>query len=379
MVDVGSQVKILYFSKGYTPHDHRFLSYLAETDYAVYFMQLEKLLFTRENRPLPEGITTVTWGGGGKPLRLTNLFKFKRDLERVLRDLRPDLVHAGPVQKGGFLTALTGFSPLITMSWGSDLLLDARMGLGRWIAKYTLGKTTVLLCDCDAVAEVAQELGMPRERIIQFPWGVDLDHFSPGSGKEIREALGWEDATILLSTRNWEPVYGVNLVCQAFIKIAQNDEKTHLLLLGDGSLRDPIERLLHRSGLEHRVHLAGFVSFDDLPKYYRAANLYISASHVDGSSVSLLEALACGIPALVSNIPGNREWVTPGVNGWWFQEGSAEALANVLLEAIQNIDQLRDYSEMSRQIAEERADWGKNSEGLHHAYKLALAIEREQS
>ena len=92
-----------------------------------------------------------------------------------------------------------------------------------------------------------------------------------------------------------------------------------------------------------------------------------------------MEALACGIPALVSNIPGNREWVTPGVNGWWFQEGSAEALANVLLEAIQNIDQLRDYSERSRQIAEERADWGKNSEGLHHDYKLALAIEREQS
>jgi len=372
-------VKILYFSKGYTPHDHRFLSCLTGVDYSVYFMQLEKLLFTRETRLLPEGITTVTWGGSGKPLNVTNILKLRQDLKRVLRNVQPDIVHAGPVQKGAFLTAFSGFSPLITMSWGSDLLLDARKGLGRWIAKYTLGKTTVLLSDCQAVTNVAQELGMPKERIVQFPWGVNLDHFSPGSGGELRQALGWEDATVLLSTRNWERIYGVDQVCQAFINVAATNEKLRFILLGDGSLRDQIEQLLQHAGLEHRVHLAGYVNYDELPKFYRAADLYVSASHVDGSSISLLEAMACGIPAIVSKIPGNQEWVTPGVSGWLFQEGSSEALTNTIEEAIHNQDQLREYGQKSRQIAEDRADWGKNSEGLHQAYKLALAIQREQS
>ena len=79
--------------------------------------------------------------------------------------------------------------------------------------------------------------------------------------------------------------------------------------------------MVRESGLEDKVHFAGQVDYVDLPKYYRVAHLYLSASIVDGSSVSLLEAMSCGIPALVSDIPGNREWVVPGRNGWLFPTG----------------------------------------------------------
>jgi glycosyltransferase involved in cell wall biosynthesis len=372
-------VKVLYFSKGYTPHDYRFLSRLAETNYAVYFMHLGKSSFNREVRPIPEGITKIAWDGGGKSLGLMNIWKNKRDLESVLRDLQPSLIHAGPVQETAFLTALTGYRPLITMSWGSDLLLNARKGFSRWIARYTLGKSTVFICDSDVVSEVALGMGVSQERIIQFPWGVDLDHFSPGEGNEIREELGWEDATVLLSTRSWEPIYGVDIVCQAFMDIARNVENVNLLLLGDGSLRSQIERIFRSSGLENRVYMAGFIRLEDLPKYYRSADLYISASHVDGSSISLLEALACGIPPVVSDIPGNREWVTPGENGWWFADGSSQFLAETILGALQNPERLQEYGENSRKIAEERADWKKNSECLLDAYQMAISIEREHS
>lgn len=372
-------MKVLYFSRGYTPHDHRFLSRLAKTDYDVYFMQMEEFSFNREDRPIPEGITTIAWDRRGQSLGLGNLRKNLKGFERVLKNLQPDLVHAGPVQEASFLTALQSFRPLVTMSWGSDLLLGAKKGLGRRIARYTLGKTTVFLCDCDAVTKVAQSLGMPSESIIQFPWGVDLERFSPGESRGLREALGWEDAMILLSTRNWEPIYGVDIVCQAFVDVARENENTRLLLVGDGSLRDKIEGIIRSSGFENRVHLAGYVSMDALPQYYQAADLYISASHVDGSSISLLEAMACGIPALVSDIPGNQEWVKPGVNGWWFPVGSSEILAETVLVAIKNPGQLQSFGENCRQIAEERADWEVNSQKLLDAYKLALSIERERS
>jgi glycosyltransferase involved in cell wall biosynthesis len=64
------------------------------------------------------------------------------------------------------------------------------------------------------------------------------------------------------------------------------------------------------------------------------ADLYISPSHVDGSSVSLMEALACGLPALVSDIPANQEWVSEGVNGWLFPDGNADILAEKILAVI---------------------------------------------
>jgi glycosyltransferase involved in cell wall biosynthesis len=371
-------VKALYFSRDYTPHDHRFLSRLAKTDFDVYFMQMEGFSFNREDRPIPEGITKIAWDRRGQSSGLGNIWNNRKGFRTVLNDLQPDLVHAGPVQETSYLTALVGYSPLVTMSWGFDLLLGARKGLGRRIASYTLGKTAVFLCDCDAVAQVAHSLGMPSERIIQFPWGVDLDHFSPGEGKGLREALGWEGATILLSTRNWEPIYGVEIVCQAFVDVARENEDTRLLLVGDGSLRDEIERIIRASGFENRVHLAGYVSMDALPQYYRSADLYISASHVDGSSISLLEAMACGIPPLVSDIPGNQEWVKPGVNGWVFPDGSSEVLAETILAVMENPEQLRSFGESCRQIAEERADWNTNSQKLLDAYKLALSIERER-
>jgi L-malate glycosyltransferase len=75
----------------------------------------------------------------------------------------------------------------------------------------------------------------------------------------------------------------------------------------------------------------GQVGQRDLPRWYHMADIYISPSHVDGSSVSLLEALACGLPCLVSDIPGNKEWVEEGVNGWLFRDGDVDDLAEKIL------------------------------------------------
>jgi len=370
-------VKILYFSRDYTPHDHRFLSRLAQTDHEVYFLRLEQSQFVSEERPIPESISVLPWDGRHSLTNLSGLLRAKRGLKDTLRNLKPDLVHAGPVQKSAFLTALVGFSPLVTMSWGSDLLLDAQSGLGRWLARYTLRRSTVFLCDCEAVAKVAHELGMPRERTVIFPWGVDLDHFSPGGPSELRKSLGWENAIVLLSTRSMEAIYGVDVITEAFIDLASRNGNVRLLILGDGSLRENIESSLHRAGLQDYVYFAGQVGFDKLPEYYRAADLYVSASHVDGSSISLLEALACGLPALVSDIPGNLEWITPGVNGWVFSVGSSRALAAQMDEAIKDSNILRSFGAQSRRVALEQADWIKNSEKLVQAYQLAQRIGTE--
>jgi glycosyltransferase involved in cell wall biosynthesis len=62
--------------------------------------------------------------------------------------------------------------------------------------------------------------------------------------------------------------------------------------------------------------------------------VYISASHSDGTSISLLEAFATGTPVIVPDIPGNREWVTPGENGWLFPDGDVQALASTIMNAV---------------------------------------------
>jgi glycosyltransferase involved in cell wall biosynthesis len=99
------------------------------------------------------------------------------------------------------------------------------------------------------------------------------------------------------------------------------------------------------------------------------ADVYISSSHVDGSSVSLMEALACGLPCLVSDIPANKEWVFEGQNGWLFPDGDADALAEKILAAISQPGELARIGSAARLVAEQRANWQVNFRKLLLAYE----------
>jgi glycosyltransferase involved in cell wall biosynthesis len=278
------------------------------------------------------------------------------------------LIHAGPLQSSAFLVALLGFKPLISMSWGYDLLQDAnRNMLWRRATQFTLRRSAIMVGDCNIIRQEAIKLGMPDDKIVTFPWGIDLKSFTPG---EYPPDPG--DKFTILSTRSWEPIYGVDVLAKAFVKAANQNQGLRLILLGNGSQANYLRSIFTRGGVMDRVLLPGQVSQADLPNYFNMADLYVSASHIDGSSISLMEALACGRPAVVSDIPGNREWVEPGVNGWWFENGQVDDLALKLSQAYDQRQELTAMSKAARQLAEERADWDNNFPNLIKAYDEVL-------
>ena len=375
-------VRIIYFTRDYTPHDRRFLSALAETEHQVYYLRLERRGHALEDRPLPAGIEAIQWEGGCRPARLSDGPRLLAGLRRVIRQVRPDLIQAGPIQTCAFLTALAGFHPLVSTSWGSDLLLDAdRDARYRWATRFTLLRSDALVGDCDTVRRKAIACGMRAERIVAFPWGVDLNHFRPERSifpGEPPTTVPEAKTFTLLSTRGWEPVYGVDVIARAFVQAADRlkelgGPELRLLMLGNGSQAGLLRGIFQRGGVLDQVFFPGQVSYADLPRYYHSANLYLSASHSDGSSISLLEALACGRPALVSDIPGNREWIEPGVQGWWFPDGDAGALAEGILQSASVGEaRLDEMGQAARRLAEARADWDQNFQLLLKAYDLAV-------
>jgi len=367
--------RILYFSRSYTPHDHRFLSALARSPHATGFLQLEPPQRTTERRPIPNGIEVLGWRGGQELFDWTDEPVLVKDLKRVIDDFQPDVIHAGPVQSASYLAAKTGFEPLVTMSWGSDLLLDADQNEQmRQVTRFTLDHTTVLAGDCKAVQEKAAQFGFPPERTALFPWGVDLKRFSPGRADDLRAQLNWQTAFVILSLRFWEPLYGVDILVRGFAQAADQLSDLRLLLLGGGSQENVIRGILAQHHLLDRVHFGGQIGQDNLPPYYHAADLYVSASHSDGSSVSLMEALACGVPCLVSDIPGNQEWLADSPAGWLFGDGDDQAVADGILRAYQMRETQPSMRLAARSLAQERADWSKNFPKLLAAYDLALSL-----
>ncbi|MFZ1041271.1 MAG: glycosyltransferase [Anaerolineales bacterium] len=371
-------MRVLYFSKDYTPHDHRFLSALAETEYEIYYLKLERNLRQTEDRTVPSRIQHVLWEGGKGSFRWRDVSRLSRDLKRVIKEIKPDLIHAGPIQTCAFLAVLSGFHPILTMSWGFDLMQDAeRNPWMQWVTRYTLKRSTFFTSDAQITRDKAIAYGMNPDRTVVFPWGVDLKHFSAEQlsiGKKTQNVR--RKSFILFCNRSWEPRYGVDVLATAFVKVAKQHENVNLLLLNGGSQTNVIRQILMNGGVLDRVQFGGQVSQTDLPRWYHMADLYISPSHVDGSSVSLMEALACGLPALVSDIPANQEWVDEGVNGWLFPDGNADILAEKILAVIAQRTKLTQISRAARRSAEERADWKKNFAKLLEAYEQTIQLYR---
>ena len=362
-------MRVLYLTRGQSPHDLRFTRALAQTPHQVFVACLE----TQTASPWPAGITEVK-----KVEPVTGNFweTFSprvKQVRRIIEVVKPDLIHAGPIQEIAFWVVVAKFHPLVSMSWGSDLMRQAESSLwNRWVTRYTLGYSDVLVGDCDCVGQKAASFGFSLDRYKKFPWGVDLEHFILAGSANLRTSLGWQDKILLLSNRSLEALYGVDVIVNAFIQARQTNPDLRLLLYGRGSQEEKLRQTLQNSGNEPYVHFGGFAEYDQLPDVYRSADLYLSASHSDGSSVSLMEALACGLPVLVSDIPGNLEWVREGENGWLFRDGSADELAQKILLAAEQVKQLKTIKENNRRLAEERADWKKNFPVLLEAYELAV-------
>jgi glycosyltransferase involved in cell wall biosynthesis len=381
-------MRILYFSKNYTPHDFRFLNSLSKTEHEIFYLKLEANQRQVEDRPIPENVQQVPWAGGQREFRWSNLPRLAWDFRRVAKRIKPDHVHAGPIQTCAFIAALSGYRPILAKSWGYDLLMDAEKNAWmQWVTSYTLRRVQYFTCDANVTREKAVAFGMNPENIVVFPWGVNIERFHPGNAEgrmKKAESKNRKFKTLapgasagvvnrksvtLFCSRTWEPIYGVDVLAKAFVKVSQENPDVDLILLGGGSQGANIRKILMNGGVMERVHFGGQVGQRDLPRWYHMADIYISPSHVDGSSVSLLEAMASGLPCLVSDIAGNKEWVEDGVNGWLFRDGDANDLAERILYVIKRKRDFGRIGELARKTAEERADWKKNFGKLLEAYE----------
>jgi glycosyltransferase involved in cell wall biosynthesis len=376
-------MRILYFSKNYTPHDFRFLSSLSKTEHEIYYLKLEANKRQTEDRPVPENIQQILWAGGQHEFRWRDVPHLTLDLRRLTKIIRPDLIHAGPIQNCAFLAAFSGFRPILAMSWGYDLVMDAdKSAWMRWVTRYTLKRSAFFTSDANVSRDKAVAFGMDPERTVIFPWGTDIEHFIPRKdekGKKVRGANRKSEienpkSITLFCNRTWESIYGVDVLAKAFVRVATANPDVNLILLGGGSQGGKIRQILMNGGVLDRVHFGGHVRQADLPRWYHMADLYISPSHVDGSSVSLMEALACGLPCLVSDIPGNKEWIEDGVNGWLYRDGDTDDLAGKILSAIDSRKLLMRMGELARKTAEEKADWQKNFGKLLAVYERISAL-----
>ncbi len=345
-------------SRGYTTHDPRFLASFVGAGWAPYHLPLQEERL--DQRALPEGVESLTLSR-----QMDDVAEETRvdELRSTLGDLRPDVVIAGPIQTGAYVAASAGADPLVAVSWGSDVLVDAdATAANRERTRYVFDHSALAFGDCRAVREaIKRHSELPDERIITFPWGIDLRLFQPGvSTLGLRQGLGWTSCHTFISTRTWEPVYAIDVLLDAFRLVLDRDDRARLILLGNGSQEREILGLIDSLDLATTVYAPGRVSQALLPDYFRESDVYVSSALSDGTSVSLLEAMACGLPVVVSNSYGNLEWVTPGTNGELAEPGNVASLARAMLSVAEDPSRRTEMGKRNVEVARSRADWDTN-------------------
>jgi len=361
-VDDARSLRVAYVSESYGPHDHRFLTAAQSVAGDVWHVRLDPTAPLKEGRPTPVGDSHTKIVPPGELGQRVNA------LRSALAEINPDVVHAGPLQRVTFPVVLATDVPVLAASWGSDLLQAAAEDpVWRDVAAFSLSRSQGFLGDCAAVFDVARELGYrgPQGRI---PWGIEIAQFCPDGAIN---RLGPAGAFVVLSTRNWEEVYDVETLARAFAEL-EVDTGAHLVLCGSGSEEHRLRCTLKQASAEGRVTWAGRVSQAELPAFYRGADVYVSTSKSDGSSVSLLEAMGCGRPVLVTDIPGNREWVEAAEHR--FAVGDIEGLKAALRRFAQSQHAERQaWGRAGRTRVLRDADWSKAPAKLGRLYAEVAA------
>jgi len=262
-------------------------------------------------------------------------------LRRLVKSFRPRVVNAHFVPGYGFLAALVPPArPLVVSVWGSDLLLSPRKSfMHRWRARFTLSRAELVTCDGAVLVSSLKELGVESSRILDVPMGIDPRLFHPPHSAvppADPRGRGRKRAFRIVSLRQLEPLYDAATLVRSAALLKEAGWNFECLVIGDGSQRSDLEELTRNLFLEDRVTFTGTLTSEKIAGNLRQADIYVSCSHSDSTSVSLLEAMATGLFPVVTDIPGNCQWVENGRNGLTFPPGAPGRLAENLVQAMQN-------------------------------------------
>jgi len=254
-------------------------------------------------------------------------------VRRSYRQFRPDLVYAPYVASNGLTAVLSCKGPIVVGAVGSDVVNQSgRTGLARWLHErrtaYVSKRADLIHTQSQQIDDELCRLGIPSSKLLRLPVGADLDQFYPHPDMPRKRAMR------LICTRKHEKVYDHATVLEALAKLRTAGRDFHCVFTCTGTLLEANKALARRLGVEECVTFTGHLPTGKLPQLLREADVYVSASHSDGTSSALLEAMASGLVPVVSRIPGNLHWISDGQTGLFFTAGKPDELSAALKRAI---------------------------------------------
>jgi glycosyltransferase involved in cell wall biosynthesis len=292
----------------------------------------------------------------------------------IIKKIKPDIVHAHYVTDYGLYGAFSDIHPLVITAWGSDILISPNNSkINTYIVRYALKRADLITCDSEMVMKTAALYCDTPKKIFVIQWGVNLNSF-----KRFNSHLKKSNKTIL-STRNFKPIYNIDTIIESVPYVINIFPETNFILKnGYGYLESQLRELAKQLNVLQNIKIINeLVEYNEMPKFLNDADIFVSVPSSDSSSISLMEAMACGLPVVVSDLPANREWIKDGWNGYIVPVRDPEALAGALIKLLENKEQRELFGKRNQEIIIERADHEKHMLRMEELYE-SLLIEHKK-
>lgn len=355
-------MKILLLADLSSPHSWRWLESLRERGTEVRAISFEK--------PLKESGDVIYIETFVRNKRWKYLLN-SRKVKKLIKDFSPDLLNPHFISNYGLLARIAGGGiPYFLCVWGSDLLLTPKKGIFQrfWTGRILKGAQAVYV-DSEMLKEIVISYGVHEAKIFLFPFGIKepwhkivLEDYKPGPP--------W----ILFSHRRLDPDMDPMTLLLGFKSILDKGYEANFTLASRGTLEEDLKKEANRLKIDG-VRFAGWQKEEDLREFLKRSHFYLSASLTDSTSVSLLEAMASGAFPIVSDIPGNREWIRDGENGLLFTPKNPEDLCEKIIVAMNNKELVEKGRLINKEIVTKRADWDRN---FNQAFQKMGEISRKR-
>jgi glycosyltransferase involved in cell wall biosynthesis len=294
----------------------------------------------------------------------------------VILKYKCNLIHTHWAIPTGLIAILTGAllrRPFIVTIHGSDFRLATEKSkflrtIFIWICK----KARHITCVSETQRKEIERMEIERRKVSTFPMGIDESFLE---GRRFRGKKSNGQARTIISNRNLLSLYNVSLLIRAIPMVLKEEPNTQFLIAGDGPERERLEREAKDLNLGSNVRFLGRIPHEKMPSLLAQADIYVSTSLHDGTSVSLLEALGSGAFPVVTDIPSNREWVSDGENGFLVPTDEERILAKRIIDTLRDRSLVEKAMQENLRLMTEKVLWPATIEKTKRIYEKVLSSE----
>ncbi len=269
---------------------------------------------------------------GGNLNGLKSKFIAVKHISRIKSEIKrfnPDLVHSFYASSYGLIGALLNYENYIVSVWGSDVIeFPKRSIVHKGLLKFIFRRAKLIQCTSKNLMDEVSLYSQNTAEVV--PFGVDTNLFSK------KESHQKENDVQIGVVKGLEPIYGVETLIRAVIKICSNSQyNLRLIILGEGSEKEKYVSLVKSLNAEDVVDFKGYVQNDLLPDFYNSFDLVVVPSLRESFGLSLLEAMSSEVPVLASRISGflevaNDQLIT------YFEPGNEDDLVQKMEQFLKN-------------------------------------------